>query len=220
MTTTNFLASLLAKLVGIRVFVKNEVANPNQHPRPMMRAQLEGFLRLTQAEMLEALGEKSPKKLTVKLRKSIAVVARIHKGCDSYKTVAEKAEVLIKKLHPIYVTELERIKLEADKRAMRLSLEKRFHALSGGKALPDGTLSSTLEVIVGELRCELEETTRKKMDEVKDSAFFHPNISRVNDANLVAFSARLDERLNVLRRVRPVTQKPFTSHLAQRMVMH
>jgi len=217
MTTQMFLAALINKLVGLRVFVRTEIKDANKHPKALMRGQLEGFLRITQAEALEALGEKSPKKLKVKLRKAMAVLARIHKGCDSYRTITEKAEVLIKCLHPIYVMALESAMLEATKRAVRETLETRFRVLSGGKALPDSTLTATLEVIVSELRCELEETTRVKMDEVNEHGLRHPNVSRVSDKNLTALTARLDERLMVLRRVRPVTHGPFAAHLARRM---
>lgn len=213
MTTTNFLAALISKLVGIRVFVKNEVPDANKHPKGVMRRSLDGFLRVTQSELLEGLGEKSPKKLTVKLRKSIAVMARIHKGCDSFRVIAEKAEVLIKRLSPIYKAELERVSAENAKHAKRRALEQRFTVLSGGKALPDGMLTATLEVIVNELRTELEETTRRKMDEVNEHALRHPDIGRIIDANLVAFAARLDQRLTVLHRMRPVTHKPFATAL-------
>lgn len=220
-TTKHFLGALIGKLVGIRIFVKNEVKDPNKHPKAVMRKELEGFLRVTQAELLEAFGVSSPMKLeTKKLRHAIAIMARIHKGCDSYKTISDKAEVLIKRLHPLYVAELERVKLENAKHARRQALEERFHVLSGGKALPDGMLTATLEVIVGELRTELEETTRRKMDEVNEHALRHPNISRIIDTNLVAFAARLDQRLTVLRRTRPVSHKPFAAHIAQRMTAH
>ncbi|GEM_PF-3481962 len=214
MTNTNLLASLISKIVGIRVFVKNEVQDANKHPEMTARGQLEGFLRVTQAELLEGLGVKNPKKLTVTVRKSIAVLARIHKGCDSYGVVADKAEVLIKRLSPIYVLALEQTKLEAQRIATRNKLEQSFAVLSGGKALPDGTASNTLEVIINELRSELEETTRVKMEEVNELALKHPNIGRVSDKNLIAFAVRLNERLTVLRRMRPVTHKPFAKALS------
>ncbi|MCE9586503.1 hypothetical protein K8R04_04280 [Candidatus Uhrbacteria bacterium] len=217
MTKSRFLTALIGKLVAIRVFVQTEIKDANKHPVAVFRGDLEGFLRITQGELLEGFGVKNPNKLTLTIRKAMAVLARIHKGCDSYRTIAEKAETIIKRLHPIHVAELERVMLESRRREMREALEKRFHALSGGKALPDGTLTATLEVIVSELRSELEETTRDKMDEVNEQGLRHPNISRINDANLTALAARLDERLTMLRRVRPVTQKPFAAHLAQRM---
>jgi hypothetical protein len=202
MTTTNFLAALISKLVGIRVFVKNEVTNANQHPKAVMRGSLDGFLRVTQNELLEALGEKSPKKLTMKLRKSIAIVARIHRGCDSYKTIAEKAEVLIKRLSPIYKAELERVSAENARKAMRDSLEARFHLLSGGKALPAGIETPQLSDFVSDLRDELVAKTQNLMDEVNEASLRHPDVSRINDKNLLALASKLESRRAIIKPVR------------------
>lgn len=202
-TTTNFLAALINKLVGIRVFVRTEIKDANQHPKKLThRIHLDGFLRVTQGELVEGLGVKSPKKLTVGVRKAMAVLARIHKGCDSYRTIAEKAEVLIKRLSPIYKAELERVSAENARKAMRDSLEARFHLLSGGKALPAGIETSQLSDFVSDLRDELVAKTQNLMDEVNEASLRHPDVSRINDKNLLALASKLESRRAVIKPVR------------------
>lgn len=212
-TTKNFiLAALISKFVGLRIFVKNEVANPNLHPRPMMRCQLEGFLRFTQAEMLEAFGVKSPQKLeSKKLRRAVAILARIHKGSDSYKTLAEKAEVLIKRLQPLHKAELERALAERKLKVEQEALLQRFLVLSGGKVLPDGTENRAIQKMVTDLREEIAVEVKALMEEVAESAYFHPEPGRISDRNLVELRKRLSERLKQLRAQRPVTQRPFAA---------
>lgn len=202
MTTTNFLAALINKLTGIRAFVKKEVANPNQHPKAVLRGNLDGFLRVTQSELLEALGEKSPKNLTVKLRKAIAIAARIHKGSDSYKTISEKIEVLIKRLAPVYRAELERISAESEKRAMRQKLEQSFRDLSGGKALPDGFETHVLADLVSDLRDGIVAETVHLMGVCGDKSLFHPAPERINDKNLFVLHARLKQVMAAKQPVR------------------
>lgn len=203
MTTTNFLAALINKLVGIRVFVKNEIKDANQHPPVVKdRRKLDGFLRITQGELVEGFGVKNPKKLTVGVRKAMAILARIHKGCDSYKTIAEKAEVLIKRLSPIYKAELERVSAENARKAAREKLEKRFHLLSGGKALPAGIETSQLSDFVSDLREELVAKVQNLMDEVNETSHRHPDVSRIIDENLLAFASRLERRRAVIKPVR------------------
>lgn len=212
MTTQTMLALLVAKLVEIRVFVRG-AKDVNKHPVPVYRAQLEGFLRMTQTELFEGFGVKSPNKLTLTVRKAIAVMARIHKGADSYRTIGEKAEVLIKRLHPIYVAQLERLTLESSRKAAREALEKRFATLSGGKALPDGTESPLLSSMVTELRDDLVAKTQRLMNEVSEPALRHPDVSRLADQNLVAIKKLLDARFKELHAVRPRT---FAEQFAQR----
>lgn len=231
--TTKFLSSLIAKLIDVRAHVHG--TDRNKHPKRVLRFQLEGYLTFTVGELLEGFGISSmdgrPYTKLNRLEKdallallpskgiahAVQILTRIETGMDSFGTIADKAEVLIKAIHPRYAATLETTRLEAVKHAARTALEQRFRVLSGGKALPDGTLTATLEVIVGELRAELEESTRKKMDEVNELALRHPNISRISDINLIAFAARLDQRLTVLHRIRPVSHKPFAAHIAQRM---
>lgn len=212
MTNKNFLGTLIGKLVGLRVFVKNEVANPNLHPRPMMRCQLEGFLRFTQAEMLEAFGVKSPQKLeSKKLRRAVAIVARIHKGCDSYKTLAEKAEVLIKRLQPLHKAELDSALAERKLKVEQEALLQRFLVLSGGKVLPDGTENRAIQKMIADLREEILNEVKALMKEVAESAYFHPEPDRISDRNLVELRKRLSERFKHVRAQRPVTQRPFAA---------
>lgn len=202
MTTTNFLAALIKKLVDIRVFVRSEIKDANKHPKAMMRGSLDGFLRVTQSELLEALGEKSPKNLTVKLRKSISIMARIHKGSDSYRVIAEKAEVLIKRLSPIYNAELERVTTEAKRKAAREKLEQSFRDLSGGKALPDGFETHVLADLVSDLRDGIVAETAHLMGVCGDKSLFHPAPERINDKNLFALHARLKQVMAAKQTVR------------------
>lgn len=201
-TTKNFLGALIGKLVGIRVFVKNEVGNPNKHPESLPRLKLEGFLRITQAELVEGFGVKNPKKLSVTVRKAMAVLARIHKGSDSYRVIAEKAEVLIKRLHPLYVAELERSSVAAAKVAMRQKLEQSFCDLSGGKALPDGYETHTLADLVSDLRDGMVAETKHLMEVCGDKSLFHPEPERINDKNLAVLLTRLREAMTAKTPVR------------------
>lgn len=215
MTTTTFLASLIAKLVGIRVFVRTEIKNANQHPAPTSRLKLEGFLRVTQAELIEGFGVKNPKKLTLTQRKAMAVLARIHKGCDSYRVIADKAEVLIKRLNPIYQAELERATLENARRDVREKLEARFHALSGGKALPAGIETPQLSDIVSDLRDELVANTQRLMDEVNEPSLRHPDVGRINDKNLLALASKLESRRAAKKPVRTSMASKLRSAVMQ-----
>jgi hypothetical protein len=194
LTTTNFLAALINKLVGIRVFVRSEIKDANKHPAKLThRVQLDGFLRITQAELVEGFGVKNPKKLTLTVRKAMAVLARIHKGSDSYRTIAEKAEALIKRLSPIYKAELECVSLEAAKRDMRRKLEQSFRDLSGGKALPDGFETHVLADLVSDLRDDMVAETVHLMGVCGDKSLFHPHPERINNENLFALHARLKQ---------------------------
>ena len=214
MTTQNLLTLLVAKLVGIRVFVQTKIKDVNQHPKPMKHGELDGFLRVSSLELLQSLGVKRYTDLSITTRKAIAIVARIHKGSDSYRVIAEKAEMLIKKLHPIYVAQLERLTLETDRKAARAALETRFATLSGGKALPDGTETPHLSSMVSELRDDLVAKTQRLMNEVDEPALRHPNVSRLADKNLVELKKLLDERYKEMHAVRPRT---FAEQYAQRI---
>lgn len=214
----NFIAMVIGKLTEIVVAAKSE--NPNRHPKPMLRKELEGFLRITQGELVESFGVKNPKKLTVTVRKAMAVLARIHKGSDSYRVIAEKAEVLIKRLQPLHKAELERQFAARQIKAQRLALEQRFHTLSGGKALPDGIELKELNNMVVELREEFVATIKDLMEECADSAYFHPEPGRISDRNLVELRKRLNARAMQLRVKRPVTQRPFSAALAAGITLH
>lgn len=192
-TTTNFLASLIAKLVSIRVFVRTEIKDANQHPGAVFRGGLDGFLRVTQGELLEGFGVKNPKKLTLTVRKAMAVLARIHKGSDSYRVIAEKAEVLIKRLSPIYKAELERVTAENAKREARAKLEQSFCDLSGGKALPDGFETHVLADLVSDLRDGMVAETVHLMGVCGDKSLFHPAPERISNKNLFVLHARLKQ---------------------------
>lgn len=210
----NLLPLLMKKLIEMRIFVRG-TKDVNKHPASVVRSQLEGFLRVTQAELLEAFGVKKPSKLTLTLRKAIAVVARVNKGVDSYKTIGEKAEVLIKRLHPMYVAQLERMTLESSRKAKRDALEKRFTALSG-KAFPDGLSTPALTDLVSEMRGELKKKAQGLMDEVNESALRVRSLDTISDVNLVAFAARLEKRLQTLRDVQPVKYTTFAEKFDRR----
>ena len=216
MTTQNLLTLLVAKLVGIRVFVQTKIKDANQHPEDLkFIMRLDGFLRVTQEELLEAFGMKTRDKLPVNVQSAVVVVSRIFRGKDSYRVIAEKVEVLIKRLHPIHVELLKRVTLESSRKAEREALEKRFATLSGGKALPDGTESSLLSSMVTELRDDLVAKTQRLMNEVSEPALRHPDIGRLGDKSLVAIKARLDERFKELHAVKP---RSFAEQFAQRAV--
>ena len=203
MTTTKFLAALINKLVDIRAFVRTEIKDVNQHPKKLThRVHLDGFLRVTQGELVEGLGVKNPKKLSVTIRKAMTVLARIHKGCDSYRVITEKAEVLIKRLTPIYEAELKRVSAEAAKHALRAKLEKSFHDLSGGKALPDGFETPVLADLVSDLRDGMVAETVHLMGVCGDKSLFHPAPERINDKNLAALLARLKQAMAAKQPVR------------------
>lgn len=211
----NILPLVMKKLLEIRAFVNN-MQETNKHPASVVRSQLEGFLRVTQSELLEAFGVKKPSKLTVTLRKAIAVVARVNKGVDSYRTIGQKAEVLIKRLHPLYVDQLAREAAVAKRRAEREMLVKRFAVLTIGKAFPESLETSRVLSIVSELRSDAEADAMFLMDEVNELAFRHPDVKRISDANLVSFVARLERRLKALREVQPVRYTSFVEKFDRR----
>ena len=204
MTKTRFLTALISKLIGIRVFVRTEIKDANKHPENLkFVVRLDGFLRVTQEELLEAFGVKTRDKLPVNIQSAVAVVSRIFRGKDSYRVIAEKAEVLIKRLHPLHVAELERIKLEAAQRVAREAILTRFHALSSRThVVPDGITTAQLSDLVSDLRDELEAKTQHLMDEVNELALRHPDVSRISDKNLLAFASRLEARRAVIKPVR------------------
>lgn len=206
---------VMKKLSEIRVFVLS-MKDTNKHPVGVPRVQLDGFLRMTQTELLEVFGVNSPNKLTLTLRKAVTVVSRIHKGSDSYRVIGEKVGVLIKRLRPLYVDQLEREAAVAKRRSEREMLAKRFTVLTIGKAFPESLETSQILSIVSELRSDAETDALFLMDEVNELAFRHPDVKRISDANLVAFVARLERRINALREVQPVKYSTFAEKFDRR----
>lgn len=88
--------SLLDRLSKFEAAAKSQ--SPNLHPRSLSRPMLPTELRLRQAELVAAFGVKRPSDLPRKTRVAIVVCARVHRGVDSYGTMAGKAGVLIKRL--------------------------------------------------------------------------------------------------------------------------
>ena len=182
---------VMKKLSEIRVFVLS-MKDTNKHPVGVPRVQLDGFLRMTQTELLEVFGVNSPNKLTLTLRKAVTVVSRIHKGSDSYRVIGEKVGVLIKRLRPLYVDQLER---DTKRRSERMALVKRFSILSGGRTLPDGVHNEQILQLIVELRIGLEAVVVKLQSKLNEPTRHHPNIGAIGDEKLFAIAKKLDKRV-------------------------
>lgn len=153
MNDSRTLHTLMLKLATLRDELKTTAAIGT--PPRVARHELEGYLRFSQAEMVEIFREKSARNLPQTLRIAIIVLARIHEGRDNYGTIMLSAERLIKSMHPLYLGRLkrhERMVQECAEYAERMALENTLSELLPGKALPPGMTIAGLREIISELQ--------------------------------------------------------------------
>jgi len=178
-TVTKEQVALLARLTTILKFIVGETGS--ERLKAVIRPRLPDALRVTQAELLSALGVTDKSALPGKLRHAVVVIARFHTGRDCFRTI----EHAVARLHS-----------ELEDRFAREPLEKRVMRLGGNPK--EGLPLSELRVRAAELRAtrvdealELKAALDVLINELDEKPLDFLSIREMLDEELVDCISRL-----------------------------